>query len=85
MESRPSFPREWAGEEAQIYLPSYPWPEGVILSQKKRRLTPAPKTGCPQPDGCGYQGKGFGAFALHLIASILKVAYENHTAWRASE
>jgi hypothetical protein len=29
--SRPSFPREWAGEETQIYLPSYPWPEGVKL------------------------------------------------------
>jgi hypothetical protein len=33
IESRPSFPREWAGEETQIYLPSYPWPEGVILRQ----------------------------------------------------
>jgi alpha,alpha-trehalase len=30
-ESRPSFPREWAGEETQIYLPSYPWPEGAVL------------------------------------------------------
>jgi hypothetical protein len=33
IESRPSFPREWAGEEVQICLPSYPWPEGVILKE----------------------------------------------------
>jgi alpha,alpha-trehalase len=32
-ESHTSFPREWAGEEAQIYLPSYPWPEGVMLKE----------------------------------------------------
>jgi alpha,alpha-trehalase len=29
-EAHPRFPREWAGEETQICLPSYPWPEGVI-------------------------------------------------------
>ena len=33
IESRPSFPQEWAGEEVQICLPSYPWPEGVILKE----------------------------------------------------
>jgi neutral trehalase len=25
----PIFPGEWAGERVQIYLPTYPWPEGV--------------------------------------------------------
>jgi alpha,alpha-trehalase len=28
MELRPNFPPEWGGEQAEIYLPSYPWPEG---------------------------------------------------------
>lgn len=32
-QSRPSFPQEWAGKETQICLPSYPWPDGVILNQ----------------------------------------------------
>lgn len=31
IESRPSFPQEWAGKETQICLPSYPWPKGVSL------------------------------------------------------
>jgi hypothetical protein len=35
IELRPSFPPEWAGEEVQIYLPSYPWPEGVNLKGVK--------------------------------------------------
>jgi hypothetical protein len=25
----PIIPREWVGQDAQILLPSYPWPEGV--------------------------------------------------------
>jgi alpha,alpha-trehalase len=29
-ETHPNLPREWAGEETQIFLPSYPWPDGVI-------------------------------------------------------
>jgi alpha,alpha-trehalase len=33
IEAHPRFPPEWAGKETQIYLPSYPWPEGVILKQ----------------------------------------------------
>ncbi|UCF61636.1 MAG: hypothetical protein JSV37_02835, partial [Anaerolineaceae bacterium] len=33
IETRPIFPREWAGEEIQIQLPSYPWSEGVIFNQ----------------------------------------------------
>lgn len=33
----------------------------------------------------GVRSREFGGFALHLIASILKVAYKDHTAWRASE
>jgi alpha,alpha-trehalase len=32
-ESHPCFPPEWAGAETQIHLPSYPWPEGVALTQ----------------------------------------------------
>ena len=32
IEPRPIFPREWAGEEIQIHLPSYPWSEGVSVS-----------------------------------------------------
>jgi alpha,alpha-trehalase len=33
IESHPRFPREWVGEDVQICLPSYPWPEGVLLRQ----------------------------------------------------
>jgi len=33
IESHPSFPQEWAGGETQIYLPSYPWLEGVMISK----------------------------------------------------
>jgi alpha,alpha-trehalase len=32
-ERRPNFPREWVGEEVQIHLPSYPWPEGVMFKE----------------------------------------------------
>ena len=31
--ARPSFPPEWAGAEVGICLPSYPWPDGVTLTQ----------------------------------------------------
>ncbi len=31
IEPHPNFPLEWAGEETQIYLPSYSRPEGVTL------------------------------------------------------
>ena len=27
------YPKEWAGEEVQITLPSYPWPDGVDIKQ----------------------------------------------------
>jgi alpha,alpha-trehalase len=33
MGSHPRFPPEWAGEDVQICLPSYPWPEGVMFRQ----------------------------------------------------
>jgi hypothetical protein len=33
IKAHPRFPPKWAGKETQIYLPSYPWPEGVILKQ----------------------------------------------------
>jgi alpha,alpha-trehalase len=29
LEAHPRFPKEWAGKKMRIYLPSYPWPEGV--------------------------------------------------------
>ncbi len=31
IESRAYFPQEWAGEEIEIRLPSYPWPQGVLF------------------------------------------------------
>jgi len=33
IESHLSFPQEWASGETQIYLPSFPWPEGVMLRE----------------------------------------------------
>jgi alpha,alpha-trehalase len=32
IEPRPNFPPEWDGEQAEINLPSYPWPQGVEVS-----------------------------------------------------
>ena len=33
IEVYPRFPPEWVGKETEIYLPRFPWPEGVILRQ----------------------------------------------------
>jgi len=33
IEAHTRFPPEWTGEDVQISLPSYPWPEGVIQQQ----------------------------------------------------
>jgi alpha,alpha-trehalase len=30
---RPCFPHEWVGKQIELFLPNYPWPEGVIIRE----------------------------------------------------